>query len=292
MPDQTPDPLQRGLRSLASSAAQSAHGPAPAEIRRRGTRRHRLRITAVTALSTAAVVAVGAVAFGADRDIGREPVPPATQDTTVPAPPVAAPLTDANLPTAAELPGFNELTGWRTTSTTPGDRQARISICQQSSLADLGAVDVWSREYRQTTDLPPNTDADPNAVPGYTGILVAQFTDQDAAADAYEQVATWIEDCPGGPPTPLGEVVRAQNWGGDTFLLTYPKGTVNPAYPDEVGYQDDAVLDTQGCGIAGSRIVLVVQTQLGQDYDYAAGKSPIDGALDTALTRLADGADV
>ena len=287
MPDQTPDPLQRSLRSLASSAAQSAHGPAPSEIRRRGTRRHRVRITAAAALSTAAVLAVGAVAFGADRDLGREPVPPATQETTVP---TATPLTEANLPTAEELPG-DQITGWETTATTPDDGQAMISICQQSSLADLGAVDVWSREYTQTTDYPPGTSPDPDAVAATTGILVAQFADEGVAADAYEQLRTWIQECPGGPPTSAGEIARAPNWAGDAFLLIYPKGALNPDYPKEVGYKEDGVFDAQGVGVAGNRIVLVVQTELGQDYNYD-DTSPIQEALDVALTRLADGADL
>jgi hypothetical protein len=291
MPDQTPDPLETGLRSLATSAAQSVHGPAPEEIRRRGTRRRRVRVTAVAALSTAAVVAVGAVAFGVDRDLTGEPQLPATQETTVPPTPDLTPLSEANLPTAEDLPGFNELTGWEAILTFPDAEQSMTSICEQSSLANLGAVEAWGRDYTQTTDYPPNTSPDPDEVPGSTGIVVAEFADDSGAEEAYEQLRTWIEECPGGPPTPLGDIAGPQNSRGETFLLTYGKSTVNPMYPKGVGYPGTDVIDAQGVGIAGNRIVLVVQTELGQDYDYPDGGSPIEQALTIALTRLTDGAE-
>jgi hypothetical protein len=291
MPDQTPDPLETGLRSLATSAAQSVHGPAPEEIRRRGTRRRRVRVTAVAALSTAAVVAVGAVAFGVDRDLAGEPQPPATQETTVPTTPDLTPLSEANLPTAEELPGFNERTGWETTLTFPDAEQSMTSICEQTTLANVGAVEAWGRHYSQTTNYGPNTSPDPDEVPGSTGIVVAEFADESGAEEAYEQLRTWIEECPGGPPTPLGDIAGPQNSRGETFLLTYGRGTVNPTYPKGVGYPGTDVIDAQGVGIAGNRIVLVVQTQLGQDYVYAEGESPVEQALTIALTRLAYDAD-
>lgn len=477
MPDQTPDPLARGLRSLASSAAQSAHGPDPAEIRARGTQRHRRRVGAVAALSTVAIVTAGTVAFGASSDLGTEPAPPVASspqssvpttttlepeggwlkelpasfviDADVPpdgsvrviqgpeeglgvpdveicgtpafadAPPaveglvlsspaqyrgvmlypdeadartalysvtdraaacpretspdsfgesgwtveslderpattavlahtlpeevtayyflvqrgnalavvntalqnagadmigaverarqqseeamaglsvqmcvfttvgcdveepepVDAPLSSENLPTGEELPGYGELTGWRTTSTAPGDGQSTVSVCQQSSLAGLGAVDVWKRDYDRTNTYPPGTTPDPDAAPGHTGISIAQFDGPAAAQDAYAEVLSWIERCEGDGRklTPLGPVTAAGG-SGETFLLFYP-----------VPGSDLSVIDGQAVGLVGSRIVLIAQTSQGMDYNYEPGQSPIAGALGAALIRLAGG---
>lgn len=486
MPDQAPDPLERALRSLASSAAQSAHGPDPAEIRTRGARRHRRRVSAVAALSTVAVVTTGTVAFGVSRDLGSDPVPPAASSPTssvpstltpnpmpeggwlqeipanfvldadmplddggpltrdpeeglgipdveicgtpafdgtppavddlgldtplqyrgvvlyaddldartalhsvtdraaacpqetsadslgdggwtvesldegpataavlahtlvdeatvyyhlvqrgnavavvsgslenaradmllaverarlqgeeaaaglssqmcvftvegcaetdpppVTATPVDAPLSGDNLSTAAELPGYNDITGWKTTSTAPGDGQAAVSICQQSSLAGLGAVDVWKRDYTSTIDYPPNTTPDPKAVPGYTGISIAQFADDGSAQDAYDEMRSWMDECSGDgrSVSRLGSVTVAGG-SGKTFLVTFPAGA---------GNRDESVIDGEAVGLFGSRVVLIAQTSRGKDYNYPAGQTPIDGALQAALTRLADG---
>lgn len=285
MPDQTPDPIERALRSLAGSAAQSAHGPEPEEIRSRGTRRRHRRVGAVVAVSTAAVLAVGSVAVGAVTDSAREPLPPATELTTGPIQEDQPTLSDQNLPRGLELPGFNEITGWKATATLPGDGQSPISVCQQSSLVGLGATDVWQREYQMTERLPPGTQADPDAAPGSTRVLIAQFPDDTAARDAYEQVGSWIRGCEGGrdsqgnPWKPIGAAGGPGE--GAAYLLSYPAG------PDAPGA---AVLDGEAVGIVGNRIVLIAQTQIGQDYNYPAGETPIEGALAVALTRLAIGA--
>jgi hypothetical protein len=284
MPDQTPDPLKTGLRSLATSAAQSVHGPAPEEIRRRGTRRRRVRVTAVAALSTAAVVAVGAVAFGVDRDLTGEPQLPATQETTVPPTPDLTPLSEANLPTAEDLPGFNELTGWEAILTFPDAEQSMTSICEQTTLANV-VPSRLGRRYSQTTNYGPNTSPDPDEVPGSTGIVVAEFADESGAEEAYEQLRTWIEECPGGPPTPLGDIAGPQNSRGETFLLTYAGARSTPRTRRGSATRAPTSSTPEGVGIAGNRIVLVVRRNWGRDYVYAEGESPVEQALTIALTR-------
>ena len=274
MPDHTNDPFEpidSELRSLADSAARSAHGVAPAEIRARGARRHRRRIGAVAVLATLAIVAVATVAVGASRDLAGDQVGPAAEgDTTA--------LTDADLPAGSELPGFNEITGWKASDAYPTGGDGLVTACQQESLAGLGAEEIRIRNYRQTTEYPPGTTPDPAARLAHTGISIARFADEAAAQEAFETVRGWIEQCHGGGDAvhELGGVASDEG-EGQAWLVTYPV---------EAGEPDIGVLDGEAVGVAGNRIVLIGQTQRGQDYNYPDGPTPIESALTIALDRL------
>ena len=271
------DELRRGLRSLAHRAASASSGPDPAEVRSRGARRRRRRVTALAAVVTLAVVGVGTVAFGAaSQDAGSGPVAPATGDT-------GSDLSADDLPTADELPGFNEITGWRVVSTTPGDGQSAVSLCQQQTMVGLGATGVWRRDFTMTSDLPPGTRPDPDAVPGSTSIVAAEFAADEEARLAAATVRSWVEECDPASydKTDVNEIggIAADDTEGTAWLLVHT--------PVE-GQPDFGLFDGTAVGVSGSRVVLISQTLVGMDYNYT-GRTPIEGALAAALDRLPPG---
>ena len=266
------DELRRELRSLAHEAAIASSGPRPAEVRARGARRRRRRVTAVATVVTLAVVGIGTVAFGAARDVaGNGPVGPAGGDTG---------LSADDLPTADELPGFNDKTGWRTVLTLDNEGSSGVS-CQRQHLADLGAVSVWRREFRATRGVGPG--AEPDLGNGAsTVVLNTEFADDEAAWQAADTLRSWVEDCDRASSgetdvTEIGDIAVAGGEG--TAWLVSSTFDGNP---------DFGLLTGTAVGLSGDRVVLVSQTRYGMDYDYT-GRTPIEAALAAALDRLPPG---
>ncbi len=278
MPEPGDDRLTRELRALADKGARGSSGVAAAEVRARGARRHRRRVTALATVVTLAVVGVGTVAFGTARDeAGRAPVAPATQEPG---------LTEADLPAAEELPGFNELTGWRATRTAPDEGQEPVSICQRSSVAGLGATDVFTRDYVSTLLDQSSTTTDPEQPPSTAGVVVAAFVDRQAARAAYDSLLKWVKTCKHAPGVsvfddvavnPIGRVEAAGGHGVATMVQ----------YGPVEGVREGGWFDATAVGLSGDRVVLVSERLVGQDYNYPDGPTPIEGALTVALDRLA-----
>lgn len=196
-------------------------------------------------------------------------------------------LTADDLPTADELPGYNEQSGWEETNTYPGDGQAPVSICLQGGLSGLGAKQVWTRLYRATFDSRAGTTPDPAAPEFETGLSIAEFADETAAAEAYATVEQWVLDCAdctraSGFPDAGGEQpVPAEVEGGKGFTRLVYYG---PA-PGDIA--ELSWIDAHALAVVGDRLVLVTQRSIGQDYNYPDGPSPIEGTLAAALARLA-----
>lgn len=117
-------------------------------------------------------------------------------DDSGPSSPPQGPLTDRDLPPARELPSYDNRSDWDETATYPGEAQGSISVCQRQPLADLGAMQVFSRRYRGVAGAlggalgPGSTSLQVEA-----GITIAEFPDEAAAAEAYAIVRGWIDEC-------------------------------------------------------------------------------------------------
>lgn len=103
--------LDDGLRRLASSAStRVATPPRPAEIRRRGVRRHQRRVAMTVTAATLAVGAVGGIALQANRTTNSTPPvasPSATRSATAPE------LGPQSLVDVADVSYAFGSTGWR-----------------------------------------------------------------------------------------------------------------------------------------------------------------------------------
>ncbi len=193
-------------------------------------------------------------------------------------------LTAADLPDAAELPGLNEQSGWRETSTTPGDGQSTASMCQQQTFAGMGADEVWRRDYTMTNDEAPGTQPDPDTDVASTVLVAAQFRDVQKALRTFALLRLWIAACDPEPyeetsVNELGEI-SADLGEGTAWLLIHTPVEGDP---------DAGLFDGTAVGVSGDRVVLISQTSVGQDYNYPAGETPIAGALAAALDRLPPG---
>lgn len=283
MPDL--DQLDPDLRALAEHGARSARALPAADVRRRGTHRRRLRIGG-TALTSAAAVALGVVAAGAftARDGGQGP--PALRATAS-----SRALPPAVLPDGLDLGGYNEFTGWATAATPARERPADpTSVCQRSTLKQLGAVDVRLRTYRLTGQLQPGQTAEqPESLRPTTRIAVAQFPDARSGRAAFVTMQDWVRTCPErlaatwrvtNPTRAVGAYSAVDDAGaaGLTYLLTYSG--------HDAAFDNASWLDLTAVGVSsyGDRVVLISQRNLGEDYDYIdPDTAPITKALSTAL---------
>lgn len=100
-----------------------------------------------------------------------------------------------------------------------------------------------------------------------------------------DTIRSWVQRCssPLFDRTEVDEIgaVHAGGGTGSAWLLIH---TPVAGQAPDVGE-----LNGTAVGTSGSRVVLISQTQVGQDYNYEAGGTPIEGALAVALDRLAPG---
>lgn len=176
---------------------------------------------------------------------------------------------------AADLPGFNSAWVWEHQSSGPGPGQDVASVCQQASLTAIGAV----AEYR--TDFSSPLSAQSTAVQ-----MTAVFPDEQTLGTAVQVLQAWQRKCQDHATKALrlkqvkvGDITTTSTSAGQgqQWLTTY-----KPV----AGAPDDAWFQANGFVTDGDTLTFLVMTTPGQDYNYAAGKAPIDLALRTAADRL------
>jgi hypothetical protein len=179
-------------------------------------------------------------------------------------------LTERLLP-AAELPGFNQAFTWREQGTS-GREPADLATCNRFAFMSLGATRTVTRTYGPA--------GEPGPVARH---LVAQFPDEATAARAYDVLTAWRRQCPArlarydlrrvGQLTAVAVSSGTAGW----YLLTY-----GPVRRDA----DDAVFESTGTAIAGTRVAVVDMRLVGQDFNYPAGREPMVTAVQRAAGLL------
>lgn len=275
MPDL--DELDPGLRAIAEHGARAARGLPTTEIRRRGSRRRIARL--VTSAAAVVALTAGATAvFAGSGDVRT-------------APPAGRGLSTVELPDELTYRDGARDLRWVVATTSSGeDGSEPVSVCQQGTLASLGATDVRTRAYTWVIDLQPG-EVDGGAYPDpEMGVVVGQFADADAGRAAYRAVGDWIVGCEansrGGPEGPTAAPVRrfstvdgpaGQGW---TALVLYEEDP--PVDPDAVVFDAHAV----GLSADGTRVVLVSERHVGQDYNAPPDEAPITVRLGQLLRAV------
>ncbi len=282
--------LDTSLQALADHGARSAHALPAADVRGRGSRRRQRRLGGM-ALAVAAAVAAGVVAAGAFLPGHGDQAQPAVTSTAT-----TRALPPAVLPDGLQLAPYNGTTGWQAAATPAGeDRDDPTSVCQRSTLAALGAIDVRLRTYRTTAPLKSGeVDTQPLALRPTTRIAVAEFPDAATGRTAFAKVQDWVRTC----PAHLAQTRRVQDPAkvitpyssldvaggfGETYLVSYSGDPADPAFDNAAWIDGTAV----GISPYGDRLVLVSQRSLGQDYDYLdPANAPISRVLSVALDLI------
>lgn len=272
MPDL--DRLDTDLRTLAADGARAARALPASDVRRRGARR---RTTRRAGTAAAALVLVAGAAVAVSGTGGKvQTAPPA-------APQLPATVLPEQMTFLADSPDLR----WTADSATERDR--RVSVCQRGTLTSLGATDTLTRSYTWEADLGPGEVADTSRPQPQLDVLVGQFADVGDGRAAYRTVSGWVEDCRAAGrlagTSDTGPVERfstvedggAQGW---TAILTYEE---EPAYSP-----DDIVFDTHAVGLSadGTRVVLVSERLLGQDYNATPEEAPITVRLRQVLATM------
>ncbi len=288
------DELGPGLRALADHAAGAARGLPPGTLRGRGDRRRRVRRGAVALAASTAVllgVAVATTALPGGDDTGLP-----TTTTTTDGPPA---LPGSVLPPDTELAGFNEITGWAATAPSRGEDPADpTSVCQRDTLGSLGATEVRRRGYAMTVELEPGQVYEEPAedLRATTRVAVAQFPDAATGRAAFDTVQDWVRSCAEhlagtyrvadpAEKTPVYMSVDRPEGHGTSYLVTY-RGSA-----DEEAFLDGVWIDGTAVGVSadGTRVVLLSQRQVAQDYNYEdPAAAPVSLALEAVLARVAD----
>ncbi len=193
---------------------------------------------------------------------------PTSSATPTPAGPAA--LVSRLLP-AGDLPGFNAAFRWREQSTAAGEPQ-HLATCNRFAMTSLGATRVVTRTY-----LPAGTPGLP------ARHLVAQLPDEATAARAYDVLTAWRRRCGArlagydlrrvGPLEPVTVPSGTAGW----YLLTY--GPVRPG-------SDDAVFESTGLVLDGTRVAVLDMRLEGQDFNYPRGQEPMVAAVQRAAGLL------
>lgn len=197
---------------------------------------------------------------------------------SVPSATTPAPLTEAALLSAEEVPARDRLTPWREDA--PGSEAALA--CQAGSLDDLGAETVVRRRF--VASIAEYPESDPSSA---VDLAVLQYADPQAAEAARTQVASEIGTC-----TPvlddLGEaqVVRGSHEviAGDGSLVWQQRDF----FASDVCTDCDAVrFHRMGSGVVGSRLVLVSLAEVGGPLQPAGLDPTMDALATAALGRAA-----
>jgi hypothetical protein len=281
MPDFDHDPAERSLRrlrALASAGRAHARGLPPEHVRALGARRHRRRVAASVAAVSVVVAGVAGGVLTATGQLVR----------TTPQPAAAPDLPRSVLLRAAETVYF-EQNDFRVAETVRGEGSIPVSICQRGSLASLGAVDVWRRDFDFRAGGGP-----------VLRTAAMQFRDAAAATAASRTLGRWSADC--------GEAVRSHGYrafDGDGRWYDVPvqdgvarfrSGMVyGPVEDDPFG--ELRYFDDQGLVVAGDRVMLVTLVVPGQDWNWAYSRrdarqiglamNPMFGTLREAAQNLA-----
>lgn len=161
--------------------------------------------------------------------------------------------------------------------------QATSSPCQPTSFADLGATDVWQRDFTFYSDGVPTTDGS-----GFLNETITEYADAEAAAAAYDQILGWFEECAPANPSDWGpgawnQIEAAGAESAEQMVVFYEP--VDEDLPQDFSY----ILDT-GLVRTGNRVALLTQQGLGMDYNFTT--TPVQQMLPVAADRLANGGGV
>lgn len=262
--------LRHGLQEVARHGADAARALPPTEVRRRGRRRRQVRMTGA-ALGLAALVGAGVAVAGLRGD----------QVTTAPP---AGPLLDGSaLP--ASMPFDRDPdrgVTWEAATTSTHEGGEPVSVCQQGSLRSLGAESVLVGTYRWVVELEPGEVLGPSTSDPELVVAIGQFAGAAEGRRAYAQLGTWLQECDaGGEPVRRYSTVAAELDAGTaqgwTALLTYEERP--PVDPDSLIFDGQAV----GLSADGTRVVLVSERTLGQDYNWLPEEAPITLRLQAVL---------
>ncbi|WP_435772093.1 hypothetical protein [Nocardioides sp. SYSU DS0651] len=280
-----PDPLEELARFGAGLEGGDMPLSAP-EVRRRGDRirrrRNALVAGGVAVAVTAVAVPVLALASSDTRNDDRHlPAEDPTGRTGVT-------LSEDDLLTDDDTEYFPGTKGaFRAVDTQEGDGQAAFHPCQQSTLADLGAVAVRTRTFEFGPGL---RDPDAEPTPG-TGLVeaVAEFPDADAARIAYETFTEWVLACEDRLPYERAQVIPQARTvdlpRGDAVVYDVSWG---PAEKEIDPYGDSGYINETGLVLLDDRIAVLSLTIVGTDYNFVPeeGGTPVNRMVPPAAERL------
>lgn len=191
-----------------------------------------------------------------------------------PPPPGSSPK--AMLLGKTELPGLNSEHAWRPIATENRERRRPVWACQVTDFTSIGATDVWVRRF---------VGQPGGAQSAQARHAVVTFVDPVSARRAYAVLQAWHDRCKQQltrryQNVRVDDAARAvQVAGGEAEWRLATYGPVQ-------GDPDASYFDATGYVRKGKRISLVTMVNVGQDYNYPAGKEPIVGAVRNAATKL------
>jgi hypothetical protein len=199
---------------------------------------------------------------------------PTTTDPSTPDPADTAATADlaSQLLTGDELPGLNAAFTWTDGETAPGDDKA-FGACQKFDFLSIGATEVIQRDF-----------AAPTGVDANAAEQIAVFPDAMNTHRAGAVLTAWHRQC----AAHIGRLTKDPKIGqltdvpvtsgtGSWYLVTLG--------PSE-GIGDQGRFSATGIVVSGTQIALLQMNNAGQDYNYAAGKEPMVGAVQAAAKKL------
>jgi len=281
MPDEF-DPISERLHQLDPGGAMKP--PTPAEIRRRGDRMRRRNTTlaAVGAVVAVAVIATPVAVFaggsgGGNRDIGPVTDPPSATSTP------SDPLEDTDLISVEDLPALPD--GFEPWTEQPGSPGV-VLTCQPGPLDSLGAVEARSREF--TTYITPGEANVSGSTEPTRRIreVVLRFDTADAAAAAYDEAQSWVEECSDPIGTtekvfPNGKIHQGSIDGADSVFRGWVYGA--PEFCPEGC--DAAWFPQEGVALLGDRLVLLEYTALAGPLSPEGQGDDMEGLLAATVDR-------
>ncbi|MFD4328383.1 hypothetical protein ACFWQC_27370 [Nocardioides sp. NPDC058538] len=281
---QPDDPEMRAVWEVAT-AVVSADDRVLVMTRKRGVQSY----VSPTDLQTSAVNAAHRM-IGAKSPVEASSNPPASSPATSKAPEPT--LSARNLLTGEDAiyPNGGPL-DWveSSESTKTGETAPAGNACWQSSMKARGAIATMQRDFLLVTAEGGDSDAD-----AYLNETIAEFSSNEEAQAAYEDVLTWFDGC--GPegsdsfkPNPFENVPMAAPAEGVTGLAIYGPITAAPGTQyDPAGREEDGWFLEMGVVLSGTRIAVLSQLMSGQDYTWPAedGGTPVQQMLPAAADRL------
>lgn len=121
------------------------------------------------------------------------------------------------------------------------------------------------------------------------GVVVGQFENAAAGHAAFETISDWVRDCAwdgrgldgsSTSPVPTFSAVDGADGQGWTALIVYEE--------EPAADPDAAVFDAHAVGLSadGTRVVLVSERILGQDYNAPPDEAPITVRLEQVLRSV------
>lgn len=172
---------------------------------------------------------------------------------------------------AEQLPGLNAGWTWAEDATGP-EKPDGFGVCQQLSMADLGAQESTLRTFRSGEGL-EGADA---------AQAVATFVDAKSVGMARQVVISSHDSCRKSLPrgmkdAGIGKVIPVAVPGAEAawYLVTTPAGHGHSGH-----------FDAFGMVAKGNTMTLLQISNDGMDYNYDAGKEPMALAVRAAAAEL------